>query len=504
MKRLLTALFITIFLIQSAESQSVKDLMQYNKTELSGSARFTAMSGAFGALGGDLSAIAQNPAASAVFLNSEIGLTLSFDDVANETSYYNTTTKGTGTDFNVGQFGLVLVQDNTDTYSDWSRISFGLNIDKIANFENNYNVLGTAPNGIDNYFLYFADGLPFKNLRLYENETIPEVYRILGEDFGYGAQQAFLGYQSYLIDPLVDDDETTGYISNASYDNVGQDYLFNSQGFHRKFTFNMGALYRDFLYLGMNLNLFRVIYSQRDNLIENNYLENSFIQEVEFENRLDVLGDGVSIQLGAIAKVGDGLRLGLSYESPEWLVLQEETSQYLSVIRQGDNGLLEETLDPQVVNLYSDTQIKIPSKFTGSFAYVFKKLGLISFDYTYSNYGNVSFITTDSNYLQSINRQANNELQAAAIYRFGAELLLGKLSLRGGAFSEESRRKDGLDSREGMSFGLGYDFGSSALNLSVVSQNTNNPESLYAYGLTDSYQLNQDKFRVFLSYNFKL
>ena len=51
----------------SLNAQSLNDALRYSQTSLSGSARFSALSGAFGALGGELSAISVNPAASSVF-----------------------------------------------------------------------------------------------------------------------------------------------------------------------------------------------------------------------------------------------------------------------------------------------------------------------------------------------------------------------------------------------------------------------------------------------------
>ena len=50
-----------------AQSQEVSDALLYSQENLNGTARFRAMSGAFGALGGDLSSINVNPAGSAVF-----------------------------------------------------------------------------------------------------------------------------------------------------------------------------------------------------------------------------------------------------------------------------------------------------------------------------------------------------------------------------------------------------------------------------------------------------
>ena len=52
----------------SLQAQSETDAFRLSQTGLAGSARYQALAGAFTALGGDLSAIAYNPAATAVFL----------------------------------------------------------------------------------------------------------------------------------------------------------------------------------------------------------------------------------------------------------------------------------------------------------------------------------------------------------------------------------------------------------------------------------------------------
>ena len=69
-------------------AQSMDDLLRYTRTELKGTARYVSMSGAFNALGGDFSAIKDNPAAAAVFLNSEIGLSFSNFENRVGTNYF--------------------------------------------------------------------------------------------------------------------------------------------------------------------------------------------------------------------------------------------------------------------------------------------------------------------------------------------------------------------------------------------------------------------------------
>ena len=54
----------------SIGAQGINEMINYSTSDLNGTARFKSMSGAFGALGGDLSAITINPAGSAIFNHS--------------------------------------------------------------------------------------------------------------------------------------------------------------------------------------------------------------------------------------------------------------------------------------------------------------------------------------------------------------------------------------------------------------------------------------------------
>ena len=60
----------------------------YSNDEIQGSARYRAMSGAFGALGGDLTAVGQNPAGSVIFNNHYASFTAAYTDKQNQGSYF--------------------------------------------------------------------------------------------------------------------------------------------------------------------------------------------------------------------------------------------------------------------------------------------------------------------------------------------------------------------------------------------------------------------------------
>ena len=83
---LLTLIFCTLLSSSIVLSQSVDEVVRYASEQLNGSARFQAMGGAFGALGGDLSSISNNPAGSSVFALNEAGASIgiqSFSTAAN-------------------------------------------------------------------------------------------------------------------------------------------------------------------------------------------------------------------------------------------------------------------------------------------------------------------------------------------------------------------------------------------------------------------------------------
>ena len=64
-------------------------------------------------------------------------------------------------------------------------------------------------------------------------------------------------------------------------------------------------------------------------LNETNNNAGSSVNYVGFQNDLYGYGGGFSAQFGAIAKVTNHLRLGITYDSPIWYNIYEETTQYI-------------------------------------------------------------------------------------------------------------------------------------------------------------------------------
>ena len=106
----------------ATQSQDISDAMRYSQDHLNGTARYRAMGGAFGALGGDFSALNVNPAGSAVFNNNQMSLTLNNYNTQNISNYFGTTTTENNIAFDLNQIGGVFVFNNIDEKNNFSSI----------------------------------------------------------------------------------------------------------------------------------------------------------------------------------------------------------------------------------------------------------------------------------------------------------------------------------------------------------------------------------------------
>jgi len=496
-----TALLMSQFLA----SQTLNDINYLTSSDLSGSARYIGMAGAFGALGGDLTSISDNPAASSVFLNTEIGGSVNFQGRENKGNYFRTLQTTEDENFYFDQFGGVFVFNNTDPENPWTRISAGFNINRVATFDQNAGINGINSSGIADYFLYYADGVPFGDIQLYDDENIEDVYRYLGDEVGYGFQQAFLGYQAYIIDPYSFDDAERSYFSNVDSNQVRHDLDLSNRGFHRKTSFNFSALYQNVLHLGVNVNSHRIEFINDQDLFEGDHDLDSFVHDINFNNSLISIGKGFSMQFGAILKLKN-LRLGASYDSPQWIDLQDETKQNLSAYRFEDGSEIQEIVDPyEITNTFAPYRLKIPSKINLSFAYIFNERGLISFDYSTQDLSNSSLSQSGgSDFLDNLNAAVNTSFNAVNTIKIGGEYRIKDLSLRGGYFYRTKNQSLVSNDDQAFTLGIGLNLGGSNLNLSFVQFEQNKRFQLFSEGLTDSYELSKNLTQITLSYNFKL
>jgi len=289
MKKLLLTVIAGLAMTFS-QAQDITDAVRYSTEGLSGTARFRAMGGAFGALGGDLSAISINPAGSAIFNQSYVTVSLNYNQRKNETGYFNGITSNKNSDVNLDQAGAVFLFNSTDPENKWSKFTIGVNYSQTNNFVDNWEARGVSSNSIDNYFLGYADGIPLELLETIENETVADLYAYLGENEGFAAQQAFLGYQAYIINPDSNTLENTTYNSAIAPGNFNQQFNYAATGLNGKVAFNFASEFDNFLSIGANLNAHFLNYDRSTRLVETNSNTGSETNEVIFSNNLSTTG----------------------------------------------------------------------------------------------------------------------------------------------------------------------------------------------------------------------
>jgi len=183
------------------------------------------------------------------------------------------------------------------------------------------------------------------------------------------------------------------------------------------------------------------------------------------------VGTGYTFKLGTIYKPIEILRIGFSFHSPTFFRISETISDNIS------SYFSDVTLPYEASNSAQgfDYALTTPFRITLGAALQVKKIALISAEYEFVDYRTARFSETGDNYNYSIkNQEIKNSLKSGSNLRFGAEVRLNKIYLRGGyslygtAWKEQDLN-DELD-YDAVSFGIGFreqnislDFGFSRL-----------------------------------------
>lgn len=505
----LAILFIVVLAMPNLKAQDVTDAVRYALDDVQGTARFRAMSGAFGALGGDMSAVSINPAGSSVFNGSHASISLTSLNIDNDVRYFNGLTSSSDSKFDVNQAGGVFLIPGRGS-SKWMKFAIGIAYDKTASFDNDWVASGVNGsnladgNSIGSYFLENAQGLRLDEISAFPGETFSQAYAEIGNAFGFANQQAFLGFESFILEPDNDTDDNTSYSTNIAPGQFNQRFNYIATGYNGKFSFNGSGQYGENLYIGVNLNTHFINYERTTLFDETNNNEGSFVTGVQFDNSLFTTGTGFSFQLGAITKLNDIIRLGFAYQSPTWYRINEETTQ--SIVTSIDDGGPPVVIRPNIVNIFPEYRLRTPGKVTGSLALVFGEQGLISFDYSRKDFGNTEFRPTSDILFADLNNEISNGLKVASSYKVGGEYRYKQFSFRGGYRLDESPYEDDsfYGDLTGYSFGLGYNFGNTKLDIAVENSQREISQQLFNVGLTDAAAIDINNTDVTLSLAFTL
>ena len=264
-KKSLTILSIaSAFYLQAQDVSIIRNSVDvYSATPLTGSAKFNAMAGSMGALGGDLSAINTNPASVGVFITGNISGTLAVNNSKTTSSFSNAANSYKLNNADIGQLGGVAVFE-TSGNTPWKFVNFGVN---------------------------------------YTNQNLEEYIET-------PANSSYKFQDSNLVD-------ANGNPVTGTFTSLG--HAYDRTGNLTNMNIAFGGNYDNKFYVGGSLNFKGATIEQYDSSrlsldVDNN---NSYVLNKQGTPYTED-ANGFSVSAGIIWKINNNIRLGASIESPTW------------------------------------------------------------------------------------------------------------------------------------------------------------------------------------------
>lgn len=424
--------------------QGALDALPMTASQLKGTARYTAMGGAFGALGGDISTIKQNPAGLGIYRSSEITVTGSLNFYNNATKTSSRTNTNSGFYFsgdNLGFVGTINFRNNA-----LRTLNFGFAYNNVANFNNSYsadwNNIGSSLTQLIAQQTTAAGVLP--------NDMIGNsTYNPYSDS--WTPWLSILGYNAFLINSLGGENATQyeGIFSLSNHTS-GNARLHNiTSGSIDEYDINVSGNISDMLYWGLTLGLTNIDYrieSYYGETLQNallfeedsqgNITQESVNADYELANTLRTNGYGFGVKLGLIFRPVSFLRVGFAYHSPTYYRL---TDTYWAGTDY-NVGTHHGTTDNNYTDIgISSYEYHSPWRIIGSVAAILGKVGLLSVDYEYTNAKSMGYGGSNLDYTAT-NANINNYMTGMSTVRVGGEArILPMLSLRAGYAYESSQ-----------------------------------------------------------------
>lgn len=473
----------------TAQNQTAYDALIASSSELNGTARFMAVGGAMGALGGDASTIFYNPAGIGIYRSSEITVSLNVDWANTTLSDLHDSHAPYETETNLNlQHAAYVGTWNYDREKGLKNFNLGIAYNQSKKFSREGYYHGYQPHSYTQWIAGMTDGVPVEYLlekdkygynRAYDDPTI-----------SWGSVLAF---DSYLTDLKYTDKDD---VYQSLYDwsgtkNVNKYIKLAEEGTANDFALSLAGNISDLLYVGMTFECDYASYTRRTTLKER--FEDGSVYSLNTTYGLESIG--FTYKIGMIVKPTYWLRIGAAFHTPTVYRLKDFSNAIcsydvydLSGIRQTDTN---ET--PYVVE--GSCNLTGPLKAMGSLGFVLGNYGFIGIDYEYEH---TAGIKGNDNEIETY---YGNMLKDRHTLRAGIEVKpIASLALRlGGGYStatasESMSRYPYWDDMRvdtdyyndlasyNVTAGLGYRFGRHAIDLAYVWQV--NTANYYSYAPT--------------------
>lgn len=383
-------------------AQSVPTALRISQNDLRGTARFMSMGGAFGALGGDLSALSQNPGGIGIYRSNEVGFTLGLDALQSRSQTGGLSQTEDMTQFNLNNIGCVFT---LKLYNDvMPNINFGFTYNKAASFNRKFH--GDVPmlrNSMSNYIAGMCNtaGLTEDDV-MSDNNYDPYNPPIDARSVPW---LSILGYDAMLTNPEGDAENPRWY-GQYGEGTTGDGYFeVNEKGSVDEYNIAIGGNINNVVYWGMDFDITSVSYRIESIWAES--LDNAYVYNPNEESvgryssdwmlydKYRVNGTGFNFKLGVIVKPIQELRLGLAFHTPTYYNLNETYSDTHMAFDYPFEMAYDQTWANDGYPASNSFNFKTPWKVIASVAGVIGNKLIVSADYQWDSYSDMRYSEAD-------------------------------------------------------------------------------------------------------------
>lgn len=380
-----------------AGAQSDYEAFTFSQVDYLGTARFLGAGGAFGATGGDFSAVVTNPASIGLYKRHEVsftpmGLLFGYSDG----HYYSNNTTAKNFKYTVPQCGIVLA-NTIHRDNGWKSWQFGFGYNRIMDFNSSYRVHAQVDGCLGDVIAQHANGSNYNNL----------------------SGDASLAWLGWMIDTIPGYQNQYWSLYNGEI--IDQKASVVRSGGINEMTLSIGGNYNDKLFVGATLGFPFLDFNEKTTYYE----QPAGRDEIGNVSRYTLYtlqknsGTGVNLKLGLIYQPADFVRIGASFHTPTyyWKVkdylYRELSTDYLNIA-----DLTNSTFSYENRNNFSLTT---PLKFNVSTSFLINKRAFIAAEYEFMDYGMASLYEDNYDYTRE-NEAIQEKYGASHNIRIGAEV----------------------------------------------------------------------------------
>ncbi|GHT66300.1 hemin receptor [Bacteroidia bacterium] len=469
-------------------AQGMEEALRFSQVYHSGTARFSAMGGAFAALGGDATTLTYNPAGLGVYRSSEFTFTPHLLHTATDASYMG----------NVG---------NDDKFKFGVSNLAGIGVYKVNSESLKYLNFGISYNKTN----HFSAASMLRGKEFTEWRSLADYFAARANDYGVETKntEAWLGWEGYAIDyDTIDGNYVAPYKDGERIRNEQHSTVTGDMG---EYAFSIGGNISDIFYFGVTLGVVEVEYDKTTTISETSDIRN---QKFDYSQYFNMTGSGFNFKFGFVvtplanADFGSGLRIGAAMHTPTFLSMTDRYYARVGTARTDENEF--------------EYGIQTPTKYMAGLAYVFpgnELRGIVSIDYEYTDYSQIK-MREARNYafdnITDIQSDIKGGFNGVSNIRVGGELGYKQLSLRAGyahygnpytnTIYTTATKRDGAVQM--LSGGIGIRIGKiTSLDFTYTRATQSNNDYLYYYddGLRSDeakYDVVQNNFLLTLGWRF--